>query len=133
MNLRVKKNLPALPPETNQTGRTRVRLLALLSEDDMTARELEAKLAICYDAIKRHLNIEHGAKRIHIVDWKEMIGSAGPSAAVYRFGPGMDARKPRPSNAKRSRRYREKHAGLLRAKRLAKTHGVTPFSPVYFG
>jgi hypothetical protein len=133
MNLRVKKNPPALPLEPAQTGRTRERLLELLSEDDMTARALEAALGICYPAIRRHLNIEHAAGRIHICSWQEMIGSAGPSAAIYRFGPGADARKPRPSNAKRSRRFREKHAGLLRAKRLAKTHGVTPFSPVYFG
>jgi hypothetical protein len=112
---------------------TRAKVLALLREDDLTNRQICDKLGLCFDSVRRHTNAEHDAGRIHICDWHEMIGSAGPAAAIYRFGPGKDKPYPKATVAKRCARYREKHAGTLRAKRLAKTKPVNPFSRLFLG
>lgn len=115
-----------------EAPRTRDRLLAALKDDDFTIRDLERVLNRGNDTVLRHIEAEHSSGNIHVCDWRE--SGFGPSAAVYRFGPGKDVRKPRAKpGSVRSARYREKNAGLLRAKRLAVKMPVNPFSALYLG
>lgn len=112
---------------------TRAKVLALLAEDDMTTRQIADKLGLAFPTARHHINAEYAADRVHVCAWQEMVGSAGSPAAIFRLGAGKDAPLPTLSVAKRCARYREKHAGTLRAKRFAKTRPVSPFSRLYLG
>jgi hypothetical protein len=101
------------------TNHTEQRIFEALSERTGTATEIARRIPACPKNVKAILNRLHLCALVHVSGWRR--GNSGPVAAIYGFGPGVDAPRleplPGPLVSKRYRtRLREKlgeHYGLV--------------------
>jgi predicted ArsR family transcriptional regulator len=111
---------------------TRRKIFALLEQDALTAKELEAIVGINETGIRRYLRAMHTAepKLVYICDWKRAIGTSGLWGAVYRAGDKRDKREPDRTEARKeaSARHYRKYSGVYKARRTASNGCAHPFA-----
>lgn len=109
---------------------TRDFIMSILQDGDLTVAQCAEDMRMHRNTVDYHLRRAHSEGRAHISAWKRQVGTQGDWAAVYRFGPGEDAKEPKRTvrDAKAySRRHYAKHSGLIRARRAAKAGTLNPY------
>jgi hypothetical protein len=108
---------------------TREQVLALLSERDYTITEMSEALNTHRKSAWRQITRAHADGQAHILDWRRAAGNRGGTmTAIYRIGPGEDAKKPRPyTPAERTARHMQKNRMIFKARRAAKNGQMNPF------
>ena len=109
----------------------RDRIVELLTrEGRLTAAEIADHLELPRASVDKALSYarrQYGSEVFRIAGYRRQVGNKGRAAALFAAGPGKDAPRPRldtkPARRVLAKRFREKHAALLRA-RDRKRRGV---------
>lgn len=107
---------------------TREAILALLERNGpMSAGEIAAELGFSRPSVDASIR---SARRVpgllHISDWKRSTGTRGRMGAIYKLGPGRDAKQPEPfTKAETNAAWYRKHKAVIRLKARA-TYGTAP-------
>lgn len=117
-----------LPRKDNPAMR---RIVAEFEKGEpMTKHDLAERCFMVHRNAGEYINILKGAEQIHIHDYVR-IGRCGAWSPRWIFGPGEDAKKPKPvSNKVRQKRWRskegvsERYAARKRAERFAAKLGL---------
>jgi DNA-binding transcriptional ArsR family regulator len=116
---------------------TRNKILELLEQEALTAKELEALVGIAETGVRRHLRMLRAAtpKQVYISDWHRMVGKSGLWGAVYRAGDKRDKPQPDLVDARKqaSARHYRKYAGVYKARRTACDGRAHPFAGLLAG
>ena len=90
----------------------------------MGAKELTAYLDISRWMVTRRIRNARNAKLIHITRYERQTGGVGGRAIpIYAAGKKVDAKEPKRLSKKEvNRRYRERHAIVISAKRYPDYH-----------
>lgn len=82
------------------------KLPELIGSQPMTARDISVEIGRNHKSIDHMIKKLHEQGKVHIASWKR--GMQGPIAAMYQWGPGQDAKRPKPLTAsQKCKRYRQ--------------------------
>lgn len=110
------------------------KLPDLIGAKPMTVRDISIELGRSQKSMDTLFSKLHAAGRVHVAKWQR--GSSGPIAAMYLWGEGEDAPRPKPyTTAQKCRRYRQSGgAKSARKTRLTnkaiKTGGLAAIDPL---
>ena len=105
------------------------RVVELLSKNDYPITEMSVALGVSRKTAWRYLTEMHNDDRAHIIDWNRAEGKRGPIVAVYRIGPGEDAKRPKAyTRRERALRHWQKNQGIFKARQAYKADASNPFA-----
>lgn len=121
----------------SSTARRIAMIQAAITDKPMTAKEISVAIHLHYRCAEKYMNhlMEKANKRVYVTEWRQ--GGPHARAAVYKWGKGRDAKKPRPvTGLEAQRRYRarlrkddesrEFHLTKLRAQDRARAAAKRP-------